>query len=309
MADAPIEWLKPGDDAFNVALVRRLIAAQFPDWSHLDVRPVAHDGWDNRTFRLGDTMSIRLPSRDHYAAQVEKEQTWLPRLAPQLPLPIPAPIAMGRPGEGYPWPWSINRWIEGEVAETGDVADRSALASDLARFLVALQACDATGGPAAGVHSFHRGGSLAVYDPQTREKLGVLSDRIDLEAANDVWRAALATNWPRDPVWVHGDMAATNLLVRDGALSAVIDFGCSAVGDPACDLTIAWTFFEGESREAFREGVALDPDTWARSRGWALWKALLWLADAKDPEDRWAELARRVMAAVFDEHASGAGAP
>jgi aminoglycoside phosphotransferase (APT) family kinase protein len=267
-----------GKFPFDTGLVRRLVDSQFPQWADLPIRPVAFGGWDNRTFHLGDRMTVRLPSAASYSEQVEKEHRWLPKLAPQLPLPIPVPLAMGTPAEGYPWHWSIYRWIEGETAREDRIADLTQFAAALAQFLIALQRADAAGGPLPGSHNFHRGGPLDVYDCQTRDALQILAGRIDTQAAAEVWEAALATAWQGPPVWFHGDVAYGNLLVRDGRLSAVIDFGTSGVGDPACDLAIAWTLFAGESREAFRATLPLDAATWARGRGWTLWKALIVLA-------------------------------
>lgn len=271
--------MRKGDITAEVA--RRLVAAQFPRWADLPVRPVAHDGWDNTTFRLGDELSLRLPSDEGYVAQIAKEHHWLPELAPHLPRRIPEPVAVGRPDAAFPRPWSVYRWIPGEIASAAAIADLSAFATDLAAFLAALQSIDATGGPAAGAHSFFRGSPLAVYDADARQAIGVLGDDIDTAAVTDLWTSAIATSWGRPPVWVHGDVAASNLLVgEDAQLRAVIDFGCCAVGDPACDLVIAWTFFAGASREAFVAGLALDDDTWQRGRGWALWKALITMAEA-----------------------------
>lgn len=256
-------------------LVRCLVATQFPQWAHLAVRPVALGGWDNRSFHLGEQMLVRLPSAVHYAAQVEKEQRWLPKLAPLLPLPIPAPLAIGEPAQDYPWRWSVYRWLEGDTATPERIADLRDFATDLAQFLIALQRIDPAGGPAPGPHNFYRGGSLATYDAETRQAIAALKDRIDVDAATTVWDAALATTWHSAPVWIHGDVGLGNLLVREGRLSAVIDFGNMGVGDPACDLAIAWTLFDGESRDAFRATLPLDADTWARARGWTLWKALI----------------------------------
>jgi aminoglycoside phosphotransferase (APT) family kinase protein len=263
---------------------------------------VVSGGWDNRTFRLGEAMAVRLPSAERYAAQVAKEQLWLPRLAPHLPLPIPAPLAVGAPGEGYPWPWSVNRWLEGEPAESAPIADRVGFAAELAGFLTALQAVDAADGPAAGPHSFWRGGPLATYDGETRGAIAALAGRIDAAGATEAWEAALAAEWRGPAVWFHGDVAAGNLLVRDGRLAAVIDFGCAGVGDPACDLAIAWTFFAGESRAAFAEALPLDPATWARGRGWTLWKALIVLAAAPGANPAGVETCPRIIEAVIAEH-------
>ena len=267
--------------AITSELVSALIADQLPEWAHLPVEPVDLDGWDNTTFRLGEELSVRLPSADVYVAQVEKEQRWLPVLAPQLPLPIPEPVARGMPGRGFPRPWSVYRWLPGDVATVERVADLVGFAHDLADFLVVLYAIDPAGGPPAGAHSFFRGAPLSVYDDDSRTAIAELAGEIDTAAATEVWEAALAARSDRPPLWVHGDVTGTNLLVVDGRLSGVLDFGCSAVGDPACDLAIAWTFFHGDSRRAFRDRLDLDDATWTRGRGWALWKALITLAQAR----------------------------
>jgi len=264
-----------GRAGIDAALVRRLIAKQFPQWADLDVIPVKVDGWDNRTYRLGEDLTARLPTHENYVAAVHKEHQWLPILAPSLPVPIPEAVAKGEPGEGYPYPWAVRRWIDGDTASYETVADLNEFARAIAGFVTALHSVDATGGPVAGAHSFHRGGPPEFYHDETVEALAVLKGRIDTDLAREVWDAALATSWDRPPVWFHGDIASGNLLVRDGRLSAVIDFGTSGVGDPACDLVIAYTFFSGESRETFREAVAQDPATWSRARAWALWKALI----------------------------------
>lgn len=269
-------------DEITADVAARLVREQFPKWADLAIAPVSLNGWDNTTFRLGDELAVRLPNGDGYAAAVAKEHRWLPVLAPNLPLPIPQPVAMGRPGGGYPWPWSINRWLVGEPASLGEVADLTTLASDLAGFLTALHAIDAVDGPPAGPHSAHRGGLLGYFDDEEiPEAIRLVADRVDGDAVSDVWRAALSSTLERSPVWVHGDVVGSNLLVVDGALSAVIDFGCSAVGDPACDLVMAWTFFDRDSSEQFRNRLPLDEPTWARGRGWALWKALVTILRAK----------------------------
>jgi aminoglycoside phosphotransferase (APT) family kinase protein len=287
-------------------LARRLVAAQFPQWAQLAVTPVELDGWDNRTFRLGAELSLRLPSGDWYALQVDKEQRWLPRLAPHLPLPIPQPVARGEPGAGYPYPWSVYRWLEGEPASSCSVPDPVALASALAAFLAALQRVAASGGPAPGAHNFFRGGPLATYAEETEQAIAALGGEVAAGVLRRVFDDALDARWEGEPVWVHGDVAAGNLLLRDGRLEAVIDFGCSAVGDPACDVVIAWTLFSGSSRAAFRAGLGVDPATWSRARGWALWKALITLVGDLERGDRAAAAAtRRVIDRVVADHAAG----
>lgn len=288
----------------NVALVRHLVATQFPQWANLPIRPVEPSGWDNRTFHLGNQMTVRLPSAEGYAPQVEKEHQWLPKLAPLLPLPIPVPLAKGSPAGVYPWPWSIYQWLPGESATVGRIADLPAFATSLAEFLAALQHIDPTAGPAAGAHSFFRGASLAVYDAETRRAITLLGRTIDAEAAQAVWETAIQATWHGPPVWFHGDIAAGNLLVNEGHLSAVIDFGCSGVGDPACDMAIAWTLLSGASREAFRAALRVDKATWARGRGWALWKALITFVEYIHTNPAKAEEARRVMDEVLADHGS-----
>ena len=293
-------------DHIDAVLVGRLVASQFPQWAHLPVQPVAVSGWDNRTFRLGDELSVRLPSAAQYVAQVTKEHLWLPQLTPHLPLPIPVPLAMGQPMHEYPWPWSVYRWLNGEPASSARIDDLNRLAMDLARFLAALQQVDPTNGPSPRPHDFERGGPLDTYDRDTRHAIANLDGRIDTAAATEVWRAALAATWRGSPVWVHGDLTTGNLLVDKGRLGAVIDFGCSGVGDPACDLVVAWTIFDAESRATFRTALPLDEGTWARGRGWALWKALITLVDHQDSDPVQAERARMIIGAILSDHARGA---
>ncbi len=265
-------------DEITAEVAARLVAGQFPQWAGLPVVPVGLGGWDNITFRLGGELSVRLPSGRDYAAQVAKEHQWLPVLAGQLPLPVPEPVALGQPTAGFPWPWSVYRWIEGEPACLGQVTDLTGFAADLARFLAALYAIDASGGPPPGRHNWFRGGSLSTWDEQTRTCIDRLAADIDAQAARQVWDSALASPWRQPPVWVHGDITASNLLLAGGVLHAVIDFGCAAVGDPACDLVMAWTFFPDRAAATFRRGLPADEATWARARGWALWKALITLS-------------------------------
>jgi len=291
--------------AIDVPLVRRLVAAQFPQWADWSIAPAVPQGWDNRTFRLGADLSARLPSAAGYVPQVEKEHQYLPRLAPLLPLPIPVPLARGASGEGYPFPWSVYRWLPGETAVTARIDDPTAFATALAHFLAALQRIDPTDGPPPGPHNFFRGGPVATYDADTRRAIAALRDEIDDAAATAVWDAALAASWPGPPVWVHGDVARGNLLVRDGQLAAVIDWGGAAVGDPACDLVIAWTFLADEGREAFRAALPLDRATWARARGWALWKALITIAGHADTAAPEAARSRQIIDDVLADHRGG----
>jgi aminoglycoside phosphotransferase (APT) family kinase protein len=288
----------------DVELVRQLISTQFPRWSDLPIAPIVPGGWDNRTFRLGDRMTVRLPSAEGYVLQVEKEQHWLPILAPQLPLTIPTPLAVGAAANGFPWPWSVYAWIEGETSSAASIRSLDQFAEDVADFLVALRAIDATDGPLPGSHNFFRGAPLEVYDDEARRAIVDLGSSIDGAGTTAVWNAALSTRWSLPFVWFHGDISTGNLLLRDGKLSAVIDFGTSGVGDPACDLVIAWTLFADRSREDFRARVNLDDPTWARARGWAIWKALIVAAGSAGTisPDREAASARRVIDEVIADY-------
>lgn len=217
-------------------------------------------------------MTVRLPSDAEYAPSVEKEQYWLPKLGDLLPLPIPKPLALGIPTEEYPWHWSVYQWLDGETASKGQINHLSQFATDLAQFLSAFQKIDATNGP----HNFYRGsGLLSMYDIEARQAIALLDDQIDTKVATKIWDVALSSTWKNAPVWFHGDVAVGNMLVQNGKLSAIIDFGSIGVGDPACDLAIAWTLFKEESRKIFRTHLSLDDATWERGRGWALWKALI----------------------------------
>ncbi len=263
-------------------LVSRLIASQFPQWKDLSIEQVLPGGWDNRIFRLGKNMLVRLPSSADYADKVKKEQYWLPKLAPLLPIAIPEPMAMGNPELGYPFHWSVYKWLEGETLANYENIDQINLANDLADFLISLHSIDTTGGPEAGKHNFYRGGSLSIYDSETRQAIKLLNGKIDNDIATKIWNDALKTTWNKPSVWVHGDISAGNLLVQNGQLSAVIDFGGLAIGDPACDLAIAWTFFNNDARSIFKNKLQLDEATWSRGRAWALWKALIVSAELTD---------------------------
>jgi len=282
--------------------VSALIEMRFPQWAGLPVTAVDADGWDNATFRLGDEMSVRLPSAEEYVPAVEKEQRWLPVLAGQLPLPIPEPLAVGVPGCGFPWPWSVYRWIDGALVTEQTVRDLPQFAADLADFLAALYRIDPAGGPPPGPHNFFRGGPLAVYDGETREALDALKGHIDTVLAAEVWQAALEAAWQGPPVWFHGDVQPDNLLAKDGRLSAVIDFGTCGVGDPACDTTIAWTFLRGQSSRVLKERLPVDRATWARGRGWAIWKAMKVLVGALDDDPQDAAFTARVIGKILADH-------
>jgi aminoglycoside phosphotransferase (APT) family kinase protein len=291
---------RPERISVDTRTVRRLVAEQFGQWSHLPVAPVAKGGWDNHTFHLGDDMLVRLPSAAEYALAVEKERHWLPRLAQHLPVPIPSSCGYGVPGAGYPFPWSIQRWLDGECATFTSVADPQQLAEELADFLVCLRSIDPREGPQPGIHNWYRGATLRTYDATTQRALDALAGHVDVDLAAEIWSEALAAPWDGADVWFHGDLAEGNLLLKDGRLSAVIDFGTCGVGDPSCDLAIAWTLLTEPGRRAFRDRLRIDDASWARGRGWALWKTLSGLAGAiANADEEEAASLMRVLSELF----------
>ncbi|MEU5689115.1 aminoglycoside phosphotransferase family protein [Streptomyces venezuelae] len=255
------------------ALVRRLVAGQFPAWTGLSVERVDSAGTSNAMFRLGPDMVVRLPRLSGSAEDVEREHRWLRELAAALPVPVPAPLGLGGPGEGYPYPWSVFRWRDGETPVAGrPLAEPESFAKDVAAFVTALREVDATGAPAAS-----RGGPLAARDASTREAIAGLHGVVDVDAVTEVWGAALrAAPWQGPGVWVHGDLQPGNVLVHEGRLGAVIDFECMGTADPAVDLISAWYLMDAQARPVFRAalGSAMDEDMWERGRGWALSIAL-----------------------------------
>jgi aminoglycoside phosphotransferase (APT) family kinase protein len=257
-------------------LVQRLLETQFPAWASLPLTRVESHGTDNAIYRLGDQMAVRMPRYPGAVGQVEKEARWLPELAPHLPLEVPAPLALGEPGEGYPWRWAVVSWLPGEPASLDRVEDAADAAVRLAGLVAAMQAIDPTGGPGPGDHNFGRGEPLQNRAEEVGAALAQVGDLVDTEAASRVWAAALAAPvWHGPPVWIHGDLQGSNMLVRDGTLSAVVDFGALGVGDPACDVMAAWIFLPPEARSIFRAGLDVDDDTWERARGWALSMGLI----------------------------------
>ncbi|UUV31593.1 aminoglycoside phosphotransferase family protein [Amycolatopsis roodepoortensis] len=260
----------------DAGLVRSLVRAQFPQWAGLPVRRSASGGTVNAIYRLGERLSVRLPLTQGGVEDLRRELRWLPRLAPLLPVAVPEAVAVGEATREYPWPWAVYRWIDGEPAIEGRLAGPERVARDLAAFVLAMREVDLPGGPVA-----HRGGPLAEIDREVRaamEKLRGTGESFDAEAAMAAWDHALAVpGWSGPPCWVHSDLMPSNLLVADGGLAAVLDFGTVGVGDPASDLIPAWNLLTPPARETFRGEAGVDADTWSRGRGWALGMAIVQL--------------------------------
>lgn len=287
-------------------VARRLVDAQFPHWAGLPMSRITSDGTENAIFRLGPELAVRLPRHPRATGALEKELTWLPRLAPSLPVPVPVPRAQGGPGEGFPFPWLVMSWIDGERATPDRIADPRRLATDLAAFIRALREIDPTAGPEPSAANYGRGVPLATRDGRVRECILQLGVTIDTEAVTDAWDAALATPvWSRPPVWIHGDLSPGNVLVRDGRLCGVIDFGALGVGDPACELSVAWMLFDEDARGVFRDALSVDDAAWARGRGWALSIALLYVPYYAESNPEGVARARRVIDAVLADDGRG----
>lgn len=274
-------------------LVQALLAEQFPAWADRPVEPVPSAGTDNALFRLGDELVVRMPYREAgAAAQIQKEHTWLPKLSSRLPLEVPFPVVMGLPGQGYPCPWSIYRWIEGQGEAPGVLASDLPTARRLADFVRALGRLDLASGPRPGEHNFGRGAPLIERDEATRAGIDACTDDLDVAAAGRIWRAGLEADEVVPERWIHGDLMGDNLLFREGQLAAVIDFGGLAVGDPAYDLTIAWTGFSEPARKTFWEHVHVDDATWERGRAIALSIAVIALPYYRESNPAMAQMAR-----------------
>jgi aminoglycoside phosphotransferase (APT) family kinase protein len=281
----------------DAALVRRLLAGQFPHWAELPIKRVLSAGTSNALYRLGDDMVVRLP-RIHWAAgSGDKDFQWLPRLAPLLPVAIPVPIAKGTPAEGYPWDWGVYTWLGGENPTVGRIADPAALTTDVVQFVDALHRVDFADGPPT-----HRGASLEGQDESARAALVALEGMIDTDAATAAWDEALEVpESSGPPVWIHGDLLPGNLLLEDGRLTGVIDWALLGIGDPACDLIIAWSLLPAEERIVFRAELDVDDATWARGRGWALSIALIALPYYKDTNPVFADVARHLIRELLAE--------
>ncbi len=247
-------------------LVRRLLASQHPQWAGLSIERVASAGTDNAIYRLGHELAVRLPRIGWAVDFVAKEQTWLPVLAPHLPLAVPLPVAVGEPEEAFPYPWGVVQWLPGELATADRLDDPVQAALDLARFVRALRTVDPTDGP-----RHDRGCPVRRRDAQVRRGVDGLRGEVDAAAVIEAWDRALAVpDHEGPPVWFHGDLSYLNLLAQQGKLTAVIDWGTCGVGDPAIDTVVAWGLLPSDARLAYRDALGIDDAAWERGKGWVL---------------------------------------
>ena len=267
----------------NLQTVHTIISQQFPQYSHLEIRQVLKSGHDNRTYHLGNEFSLRFPSALEYSTQVIKEHTYCKKIQKMISFQSTTPVELGQPSDLFPYHFSINRWIEGESVNSFNVIDNNQLAKDCAKFLMELQQCDTSNGIEPGVHNFYRGGDLSVYHDETIQAIKHCTE-FNQKQCIDIWNMGLNAKHKGTNTWIHGDFEKDNLLVKNGKLCAVIDFGNMAVGDPACDYVMAWTYFDKPSRKVFLENLNLDSKTIYRAKAWALWKSLITLNNPKRRE-------------------------
>ena len=279
-------------------VVRRLLETQFPQWAHLRLEAVSSTGTVNAIYKLGREMAVRLPRVQWWAGDLDTELACLPKLAGALPLSIPEPLGSGTPAEGYPFRWAIYRWLPGEPWAAEQIGDLGQAAADLARFVAALQRVDTTGAPDS-----RRGGSVVSQDAGTRSAIQALAGTLDADLATATWEASLrAPAWDRPAVWMHGDLLPANLLVADGRLSAVIDFGLAGVGDPAADLIATWCLFSAEERSIYHAQLQVDDATWVRGRGWALSIALQIIPYYSETNPGFVDIAKRMVDEVLGDY-------
>jgi aminoglycoside phosphotransferase (APT) family kinase protein len=262
-------------EEITASLVRSLVSEQFPQWADMPIRPVQVQGWDNRTFRLGDRLTVRLPSADGYVAGLAREEHTLATLGSSLRVAIPRVVATGAPSAAFDRPWSVREWIEGHTFSAVAPRDRESAISSVGDALRELQACDTVGGPWAGSASAYRGCHISAVGEEVQDRLSLMTGR-RAEGCRALWDAAVATVWTEPPMWVHGDVAPGNMVFDgNGRLAALIDFGQTCVGDPACDLAFAWLSCSARERDRLRDRLELPEDAWLRGAAWALWKTLI----------------------------------
>ncbi len=314
-----VNRMPAADVEVSADLVRRLLADQHPELARLPVGFLAN-GWDNELYRVGDELVARLPRRALGAQIIKNEQRWLPGLAPRLPLPIPYPERTGVPACGYPYPWSVVRYLPGVPAARASSFDLDGAAAAVGGFLGALHVpapADAPANPSRGVPLAERAGTFAanlalIGGQDQADRDAVLRVR---DGVLRVWDAALAApRYDGPPVWLHGDLHPANILVNDGQVSGVIDFGDITAGDPAGDLSVAWMLLPLDCQADFWSAYQaaggasglVDDALWARARGWALNLAVVFLAHSEDnPVLR--DVGRRTLSAVLEDQRGPVG--
>jgi aminoglycoside phosphotransferase (APT) family kinase protein len=281
-------------------LVRGLLERQFARWAGLPLERVPSDGTVNAIFRLGDDKSVRLPLVDHATRDLERELRWLPLFASHTPIEVPAVVAVGHPDDRYPYRWAVLRWLPGRTWDQAAVGDERRAAEDLAGFVLAVRALDPADGPRSDAGG--RGAPVRHRDELVREAIELVFHDFRPEELTEAWERSLeAPDWAGPPTWLHADLLPGNVLVADGRIAGILDFGAVCVGDPACDVMPAWTLFSPSARAAYRRALAVDDAMWLRARGWALSIGLIALPYYRESNPGFADVARRIIRAVLDD--------
>lgn len=286
-------------DEFDISpeLIRDLLLKQFPQWANLSLELMHPEGTDNAMYKLGDDKLVRLPRTKRSSFNIEKELTWLPRLGPHLPLSIPNIIGNGTPDKNYPFPWLVCEWLDGTNPDKKNMIDEHIAATDLAGFVKAMQKIQPNGGP-----NCRRGKALSACDDEVKRSIPLLNELYSKKILNDLWISALKVpQWEKEPVWIHGDLHAGNLLVKNRKIIGVVDWGLAGIGDPACDMMVAWTLLSKKSREVFYSIAQPDEDTWNRGRGWALFLGIVGYPYYRLSNPIFARIAKRTLDEVITD--------
>lgn len=270
-------------------LIESLLAEQHPDLAGLAVVELAN-GWDNVMFRLGDNLTVRAPRREMAARLIDHEQAVLPGFAERLPIAISAPVRAGRPSDvlGYPWSWSIGPWLPGGIVADATLVDSRLEAQRLGGFLAALHVVAPPDAPPNPYRGHFIGANTPIFTERAEQLRSDTILDVDVDVLLTRWSQLVDVGpWPHEPVWLHGDLHAANMLASDGAISGVIDFGDVCAGDPATDLSVAWSLFDAADREAFRDAASaapmgIDDATWQRAEAWALHFVVMYLLHSAD---------------------------
>lgn len=280
----------------DIPLVKRLLAEQFPRLANRSIIPVRSTGTVNAIYRLDQDLYVRLPRLGIWVKSIENELSWLPKLDKHISLNIPKPLARGRPTNWYPHPWAIYHWIEGSPYQDELISDESQVAYDLVNFILELRSIDMLGAPRGGRRP------LVELDAATRSAIGSAQGVIEAEEVSAAWTRSLESPpWDGKPVWIHGDLLKSNLLVQGGRLYAVIDFGGVGIGDPAADVVPAWSVFTEVGRETFRQALDVDDDTWSRARGYAFHQALMIIPYYPETNPEFVTMAKRTVEEILTE--------
>jgi aminoglycoside phosphotransferase (APT) family kinase protein len=271
--------------AVDVQLVRQLVEQSLPHYAGLRIQSLMSSGSSNALFHLGNALLVRMPRQPGGSTTIEKEARWLPVIAQELTTAVPEVVAVGQPAFGYPEKWAVTKWLDGQVPEVPwgvDSGSSHRVAHGLAQLVAEFRQMEVP--PSANddpTLSSYRGGRLADMDREFRQSVDqcrpIADLGLDLDHALNVWDDALAAEQATAPLrsWYHGDLLAENLLIRNGELAAVLDFGGLAVGDPSVDLIVAWEVLDPQGRQTFKDAISVDDAAWARGMGWALLIAMI----------------------------------